>query len=95
MKPDLKTRRLDNLFDAILTLETVEECYAFFKDVCTINELKALGQRYCVAKLLMDNTTYSEIVEKTGASTATISRVKRSLEYGEGGYELTVKRLNK
>jgi len=95
VKPDLKSRQADSLFEAILTLETVDECYAFFTDVCTVNEIKALSQRYYVAKLLMDNITYSEIVERTGASTATISRVKRSLEYGEGGYEITARRLNK
>lgn len=95
MKPDIKSTQLDGLFDAILTLETREECYAFFADVCTVNELKALSHRYYVAKLLMENITYNEIVEISGASTATISRVKRSIEYGEGGYELTAKRLNK
>jgi len=95
LKPDLKSKQIDELFEAILTLETVEECYAFFNDVCTVNELQALSQRHHVARLLMNNVTYSEIVENTGASTATISRVKRSLNYGDGGYELTAKRINK
>ena len=95
LKPDLKSEQIDILFDSILKLKTREECYAFFTDVCTVSELKALGQRNYVAGLLMDNATYNEIVNKTGASTATISRVKRSIEYGEGGYELVAKRLNK
>lgn len=94
MKPNIKNKQTDELFEAILTLKTKEECYDFFTDVCTVNEIKALTQRYHVANLLMDNTTYSEIVEKTGASTATISRVKRSIDFGEGGYELAMKRIN-
>lgn len=93
MKPDIKNKQTDELFEAVLMLKSKEECYKFFKDVCTVNEIKALTQRYHVAKLLLDNTTYSEIVEKTGASTATISRVKRSIDFGEGGYELTMDRI--
>lgn len=93
MKPDIKNKQTDELFEAILTLKSKEECYKFFTDVCTVNEIKALTQRYHVAKLLMDSTTYSEIVEKTGASTATISRVKRSIDFGEGGYELAMNRI--
>lgn len=86
---------IDLLFEAILTLETKEECYQFFEDVCTINELLALAQRYEVAKMLHEKYTYVDITEKTGASTATISRVNRSLNYGSDGYELVFNKLNK
>ena len=70
------------MFDAILTLKTPDECYKFFEDVCTINELLSLSQRYEVAKMLREGQTYLEIADRTGASTATISRVNRSLNYG-------------
>ncbi|MBQ6153063.1 MAG: TrpR-like protein, YerC/YecD [Ruminococcus sp.] len=84
------------LYKAILTLETVEECDAFFKDLCTIPELKALSQRFAVAVMLNQNMVYNKIVEATGASTATISRVKRSLDYeNAGGYGLVFERLKK
>ena len=84
------------LYKAILTLETVEECDAFFKDLCTIPELKALSQRFAVAVMLNQNMVYNTIVEATGASTATISRVKRSLDYeNAGGYGLVFERLKK
>lgn len=73
---------MDQLFEAILCLKDKEECYTFFEDVCTINELLSLSQRFEVAKMLMDKRTYLDISEKTGASTATISRVNRSLNYG-------------
>lgn len=91
----LKEHGLDQLFNAILTLQTSEECYRFFDDLCTVNELKALAQRLQVARMLKEGHTYSVIEEKTGASTATISRVKRSLHYGNDGYELVFERLNK
>ena len=81
------------MFEAILTLKTPEECYIFFEDVCTVNELLSLSQRYEVAKMLRDGRTYLEIAEKTGASTATISRVNRSLNYGNDGYDMVFKRL--
>lgn len=82
------------LYKAILTLKTVEECEMFFKDLCTIPELKALSQRFAVAKMLDNDMVYNKIVESTGASTATISRVKRSLEYeNAGGYNLVFSRL--
>ena len=81
------------LYSAILKLQTVEECYDFFEDLCTVNELKSISQRIVVAKMLRDKTVYSEIVEETGASTATVSRVNRSLQYGTGGYELVFRRL--
>lgn len=94
MKEKLEIKNLDNLFEAILCLETVEECRLFFKDLCTIPELKALSQRFQVAKLLTENHVYSDIVSETGASTATISRVNRSISYdGSGGYSVVFERL--
>ena len=84
----------DMLFDAIITLQTREECAMLFKDLCTIPELKSMSQRFVVAKMLKDNLVYSEIVAKTGASTATISRVNRSLSYeNSGGYDLVFERM--
>lgn len=87
------TPAVDQLFNAILSLQSKEECYSFFEDLCTINELLSLSQRYEVASMLRDKKTYLEIAEKTGASTATISRVNRSLNYGNDGYELVFERL--
>lgn len=84
----------DQLFEAILQLEDKEECYKFFEDVCTIKEIKALGQRLEVARLLNEGDTYEQIADKTGASSATISRVKRYLNYGAEGYKLVLKRLD-
>ena len=81
MNKKIKTEAVDHLFEAILTLKTPEECYIFFEDVCTVNELLSLSQRYEVAKMLREKRTYLEIADKTGASTATISRVNRSLNY--------------
>ena len=95
MNKKIKTDAVDSLFDAILSLETREECYSFFEDLCTVNELLSLSQRYEVATMLNDKKTYLEIAEKTGASTATISRVNRSLNYGNDGYELVFDRLKK
>jgi len=95
MNNKLKELNVEFLFSAILKLETMEECYAFFEDLCTIPELKALSQRIQVAKMLSDKKVYSEIVEKTGASTATISRVNRSLAYGSDGYKIVFERLEK
>lgn len=83
----------DFLFNAILQLNDLDECYDFFEDLCTVTELKALSQRIIVAKMLRENCVYSEIVEATGASTATISRVNRSLRYGNDGYDEIFKRL--
>jgi TrpR-related protein YerC/YecD len=83
------------LFDAILSLESRAECYNFFEDLCTVNELLSLSQRFEVAGMLKNHKTYLEIAEKTGASTATISRVNRSLNYGNDGYELVFDRLKK
>lgn len=95
MNRKIKTESVDNLFDAILSLENKEECYIFFEDICTINELLSLSQRFEVAKMLREQRTYLEIAEKTGASTATISRVNRSLNYGNDGYDMVINRLNK
>ena len=91
----LKDMNVDYLFKAVLSLETMEECYSFFEDLCTVNELLSLSQRFEVAAMLRDHKTYLDIAEKTGASTATISRVNRSLNYGNDGYELVFSRLNK
>ena len=95
MNKKIMTPAVDELFDAILSLQSKEECYSFFEDLCTINELLSLSQRYEVASMLRDKKTYLEIAEKTGASTATISRVNRSLNYGNDGYEMVFERLNK
>lgn len=88
MKNRIKDENTDFLFDCILKLKTKEECYAFFEDLCTIPEIKAMTQRVLVAKLLSEKKVYNDIVAETGASTATISRVNRSLAYGAGGYEM-------
>lgn len=95
MSKKIKTPEVKELFEAILSLKNEEECFLFFEDVCTTNEILSFAQRYQVAKLLGENRTYQEIAEKSGASTATISRVKRSIDDGSGGYELVFKRLNK
>ena len=81
------------LYSAILKLQTVEECYDFFTDLCTFSELKAMEQRFELAKLLNDGLIYNDILEKTGASSATISRVNRSLIYGNGGYESVLEKM--
>lgn len=94
MDNKLKDKNVDFLFRAILELRTVEECYDFFSDLCTVTELKAISQRIVVAKLLSEHRVYNEIVEETGASTATISRVNRSLNYGADGYEKIFERMN-
>ena len=89
----LKSDEMDLLFKAILKLENMEECYKFFEDVATINEIKSLAQRIPVAKLLSEKKTYTEIAEITGASTATISRVNRCVNYGSDGYNIILERL--
>ena len=94
MVKQLKSDSVDHLFDAILTLENKEECYSFFEDLCTVNELLSLSQRFEVASMLRQKKTYLEIAEKTGASTATISRVNRSLNYGNDGYEMVFERIS-
>ncbi len=94
MTKKIRTEEVDHLFEAILTLENKDECYQFFEDVCTVNELLSLAQRYEVAQMLRNKNTYLEIADKTGASTATISRVNRSLNYGNDGYDMVFKRLS-
>lgn len=93
MSKDIHTEAVDQLFEAILTLNSVDECYTFFEDACTINEILSLSQRFEVARMLRDKKTYLEISGRTGASTATISRVNRSLIYGNDGYELVLTRM--
>ncbi|MBQ9557683.1 MAG: hypothetical protein IJU94_03660 [Clostridia bacterium] len=85
----------DSLFDAILSLKTREECYVFFDDVCTENEINTMAQRFAVARLLLEGDVYADIIGRTRASTATVSRVKRCLKYGSGGYRLGAERLEK
>ncbi|MDB5085764.1 MAG: hypothetical protein JWN30_2650 [Bacilli bacterium] len=85
----------NQLFEAILQLKTVEECYQFFDDLCTVNEVHSMAQRLEVARMLRIGQTYSQIEQETGASTATISRVKRCLNYGTDGYKFILDRLNK
>lgn len=84
------SNQTDHLFDAILNLKTREDCYAFFEDLCTIKELKDMAQRLEVAYLLDSGMSYQKIVEKTGVSSATITRVNRCLTYGSGGYRSTI-----
>ena len=88
-----KKEKNDRLYKAILTLETEEECYNFFQDLCTVSELRSMEQRYEVATLLNDGMIYNDILEKTGASSATISRVNRSLNYGMGAYRIIFDRM--
>lgn len=95
MNSKLKDKNLDDLFKAVLCLETVEECYDFFEDLCTVLELKSLSQRFQVAMMLSEHKVYSDIVSQTGASTATISRVNRSLNYGCDGYAVVFDRMKK
>ena len=93
MSKDIRTDAVDRLFEAVLTLQDKEECYIFFQDVCTVNEILSLSQRFEVARMLRESKTYLEIAEKTGASTATISRVNRSLNYGCDGYDMVFARM--
>jgi len=95
MAYDSKFKRddIDELFKAVLTLEDEEDCYRFFEDICTINEIHAISQRLQVAKLLNEKKTYSEIEELTGASTATISRINKCLIYGADGYKRVLSRI--
>lgn len=90
MSDKIRSKQVDQLFKAILSLNDKEECYRFFEDVCTISELQAMAQRLEVAKMLDAGCIYEDIVAKTGASTATISRVKRCLIYGADGYNLVM-----
>ena len=95
MNAKVKDENVDLLFQAILALQNMEECYDFFEDLCTVPELKAMSQRLVVAKMLSENHVYSEIVAATGASTATISRVNRCVVYGTGGYDIALNRMKK
>ena len=90
----LKNKDVDALFEAILSLKTVEECYAFFEDACTIKEIIEIAKRLKAAKMLKNGVNYVEISKETGMSTATISRVNKCLEYGNGGYNIVLDRLN-
>lgn len=94
MSKNIRTSAVDHLFEAILSLKNPEECYTFFEDICTVNELLSLSQRFEVARMLRNHKTYLEIAEKTGASTATISRVNRSLNYGKDGYDMVFTRIS-
>ncbi|NMA86621.1 MAG: TrpR-like protein YerC/YecD [Tissierellia bacterium] len=89
----IKSEQVDGLFEAILLLENMDECYRFFEDICTVKEIQSIAQRLEVAKLLTLNKTYNEIEKETGASTATISRINRSVNYGVDGYDIVLKRL--
>lgn len=90
----LKSKDVDALFEAILSLKTVEECYSFFEDACTIKEIIEIAQRLKAAKMLRNGVNYAEISKETGMSTATISRVNKCLEYGNGGYNIVLDRVN-
>ncbi|MBO6214974.1 MAG: TrpR YerC/YecD [Lachnospiraceae bacterium] len=93
MSKELRTKAMDRLLDAIRSMKDDDELYAFLQDLCTISELEAFAQRFEVAEELHNRRTYQEIVKTTGASTATISRVNRALNYGEDGYVLAIRRL--
>ncbi len=94
-KQIINTENREFLYEAILKLETLEECEAFFEDLCTVQELESISQRLVVAKLLTEDKVYTDIVEKTGASTATISRVNRTLQSGKDGYSIIFNRFGK
>ena len=95
MNSKIKNELTDKLFHCILSMETIEECYQLFEDLCTVHEIHAIAQRMEVAEMLDSKRTYVEIAEKTGASTATISRVNRALSYGTDGYRLAINRVRK
>lgn len=95
MNKKLETAEMDELLRAILSLETVQEAYEFFEDLCTVNEMVAMKQRFEVAKMLREERTYQDIADETGASSATISRVNRALNYGNDGYDMVLKRIEK
>ena len=94
MESKIKNELTDKLFQCVLSLKSMEECYQLFEDLCTVHEIHAIAQRMEVARMLDKKCTYIEIAEKTGASTATISRVNRALNYGCDGYKLAIDRLN-
>ncbi|MCL5986057.1 MAG: YerC/YecD family TrpR-related protein [Actinobacteria bacterium] len=91
--PRIRDKEVDQLFEAILLLKNVDECYRFFEDICTIREIKSIAQRLAVAHLLNEGAKYSDTSKVTGASTATISRVKRCLNFGADGYKLVLERM--
>ncbi|MBQ7907156.1 MAG: hypothetical protein IJ309_07720 [Clostridia bacterium] len=91
----MHTKEVDQLFEAILSLNSIEECYKFFEDACTIKEVLEIAQRLKAAKMLRNGVNYAEITKETGMSTATISRVNRCLEYGDGGYSMVLDRISK
>ena len=93
MNSKIRSPFVDRLFEYIVTMETVEDCYRLFEDLCTVNEINSIAQRMVVAEMLERKCTYVEIAEKTGASTATISRVNRALTYGMDGYRLAIDRV--
>ncbi|MCR4611426.1 MAG: helix-turn-helix domain-containing protein [Lachnospiraceae bacterium] len=93
MSKDVKNHEMDRLMDAMVSLQSREEAYAFLEDICTVKELEALSQRLEVATLLKEKITYQEIAEKTGASTTTVSRVNRALNYGCDGYDIVLSRI--
>ena len=93
MNDKLKSKEVEQLFEAILSLNDVKECYDFFEDLCTVQELKSLSQRIVVGKMLSEKSVYTDIVVATGASTATISRVNRSLQFGCDGYDKIFERI--
>ena len=93
MNGKLRDEHFDHLYQAILSLKNADECANFFEDLCTVAELKAMSQRFWVAELLQDGNLYNDIVKTTGASTTTISRVNRSLSYGNDGYTTVLKRM--
>ncbi len=95
MGKTIRNDTVKELFEAILTLKNVDECFDFFEDVCTVNEVTSIAQRFAVAKMLKEKHTYIEVAEKTGASTATISRVNRSLNYGNDSYDMVLDRMMK
>jgi TrpR-related protein YerC/YecD len=95
VNPKLRGPLADALFRAVLRLRTVDECYRFFEDLCTIGEVRALAQRFAVARMLDEGRTYQDIEARTGASSATISRVRRFLTYGADGYALVLARLRR
>lgn len=90
----IKNKDVDALFEAILSLQTIEECYSFFEDACTVKEIHEIAQRLKAAKMLRDGANYVDISKETGMSTATISRVNKCLGYGNGGYNIVLDRLN-
>ncbi len=92
---EINSSDIDTLFRAVLQLKTIDECYSFFEDLCTISELKSMSQRMEVALMLRDKMVYTDIAAKTGASTATISRVNKCINYGQDGYNLVIDRMRK